>query len=213
MAEREHHIITRLTAVTIDGVEEATIDDLTVGNFRLSNTSWDDLRFPSQGINPPGAASDPDVETTTGLWLFAAAATQMLAGIAQMPHSWKEGTTLKPHVHWQKTTSAGGDVLWQFDYEVVNNGAVAAMDYGSQLQATTVATGTPDGDTANEVLITPLGDITMTGKTVSSIIFWKLSRIGSDAADTYGADARMLEFDIHYEVDSFGSNDEFVKGS
>ena len=116
-------------------------------------------------------------------------------------------------MHWQKTTSASGDVFWQFDYEVVNNGAVAAMDYGSQLQATTVAIGTPDGDTANEVLITPLGDITMTGKTLTSLIFWKFSRIGGDAADTYGADARMLEFDIHYEIDSFGSNEEFIKGS
>ena len=179
---------------------------------RLTDTSWDDLRFPAQGINPPGLVSDPDVETSTGLLLFDAASTEMIAGVAQLPHTWNEASTIRPHVHWQKTTSAAGDVLWQIDYEVVNNGDVAPMAYGEQLQAASVASGTPDNDTANELLITPLGDVAMTSKTLSCIVFWKLSRIGGDAADTYGADARLLEFDIHYEIDSFGSDDEFTKG-
>lgn len=174
---------------------------------------WDDLRFPSQGINPPGAAADPDLETTTGLWLFAAAGTETLAGVAQLPHAWKEESTIKPHVHWQKTTSAAGNVLWRLDYEVVANGAVAPMAYGSQIDSASPVSGTPDGDTANEVLITSLGDIDMSGKLISCLILWKLSRIGGDASDTYGADARLLEFDIHYEIDSRGSIQEFTKVS
>ena len=39
----------------------------------------------------------------------------------------------------------------------------------------------------------------------------KLSRIGGDASDTYGADARLLEFDIHYQINTLGSELEFVK--
>lgn len=188
-------------------------EQFTAPNIRLSDTAWDDLRFPVQAINPPGQASDPDLEATTGMLLFAAAGTELVFGVAQMPHAWNEGTSIYPHVHWSKTTSAGGDVLWQLDYETVNNGDVATLAYSSQLQTVSAVAGTPDNDTANEILISSFGELAMTGKTISSLIIWKLSRIGGDAADTYGADARLFEFDLHFEIDSMGSDDEFVKDS
>ena len=65
---------------------------------------WDDLKFPATAINPPGQASDPDVEATSGLLLFAAAGTELVYALAQMPHHWEEGSDIKPHVHWTKTT-------------------------------------------------------------------------------------------------------------
>lgn len=149
-----------------------------ITSIRLNNTSWDDFRFPASGINPPGLGSDPDRETSTGLLLFDSASTEIIAGVAQLPHAWKETSDISPHVHWQKTSSAAGDVLWQFDYEVVNNGAVAAMDYGTQLQTTELVAGTPDNDTANEVLISEFDHIDMPGMNISCLVFWKLSRIG-----------------------------------
>ena len=172
---------------------------------------WDDLRFPVQAINPPGQASDPDVEASTGALLFAAGGTELVYGIAQMPHAWREATAIVPHIHWQKTTSAAGNVLWQFDYEVFNNGDVAAMNFPNQLQVTEPVGGTPDNDTANEALISSFGEVSMTGKNISCLIHWKLSRIGGDAADTYGADARLLEVDFHYSIDSLGSAEQFTK--
>ena len=39
----------------------------------------------------------------------------------------------------------------------------------------------------------------------------RVSRIGGDALDTYGADAKLLEFDVHYLVDSLGSGGELIK--
>lgn len=174
---------------------------------------WDDLRFPGQGINPPGAASDPDIESATGLPLFDSNGTEILAGIAQLPHAWCEQSAIIPHVHWQKTTSAAGNVLWQLDYEVVNNGEVATMAYGSQLQVSGPVAGTPDNDTANECLISSFGEVDMNRMRISSLLLWKLSRIGGDAADTYGADARLLEFDIHYKIDALGSAEQFTKHS
>ena len=198
MADREHLIVTKLT------VERIEAED-----FELTNSSWDDLRFPAQGIRPPGQITDPDIETDTGFFLFDAGGTEIIAGIAQMPHAWKEGTAVDPHVHWQKTTSAAGNVLWQIDYEVINVNDVAVMDYGSQNQSATVNTITPDDNTAHRALITDIGDIDMTGKTFSSLILWKISRIGGDVLDTYGADARLLEFDFHYQIDSLGSDQEY----
>ncbi len=174
--------------------------------------AWDDLRFPAQGINPPGQVSDPDLEAATGMLLFDAAATNVIAGVAQMPHSWKEGTVIVPHVHWQKTTSAAGNVLWRFEYDtIVNPGEVSPLTFANQIDATTPVVGTPDNDTAGENLISSFGEVDTTDKIISTCIFWKLSRVGGDAADTYGAAARLVEFDIHYQLDSRGSTAQFVK--
>ena len=180
-----------------------------------SNTSefeanWDDLRFPATAINPPGQASDPDVEATTGLLLFAAAGTETIFALVQMPHSWKEGSVVKPHVHWQKTTSADGDVYWQLDYKKIPIGDVMDAEF-TTLSATTPVSGTPDNDTANEHLLTSFADIDMTGLTLSDCLLCKLSRIGGNAADTYGADARLLEFDVHFQINTLGSEQLYTK--
>ena len=180
-----------------------------------SNTSefeanWDDLRFPATAINPPGQASDPDVEATTGLLLFAAAGTETIFALVQMPHSWKEGSVVKPHVHWQKTTSADGDVYWQLDYKKIPIGDVMDAEF-TTLSATTPVSGTPDNDTANEHLLTSFADIDMTGLTLSDCLLCKISRIGGNAADTYGADARLLEFDIHFQINTLGSEQLYTK--
>ena len=77
---------------------------------------WDDLTFPATAINPPGQASDPDWDNTKGGWLFDANGTEQLWVIAQMKHGWAQGSDLKPHFHWEKTTSASGTVLWRRIY-------------------------------------------------------------------------------------------------
>jgi len=175
----------------------------------IFRTSWDDLRFPAQGINPPGQVSDPAREATTGLLLFGASGTETIAGVAQMPHDWKEGSILGPHVHWQKTVAGAGDVVWQLDYEVVPNGDIATMGYTSQLQSNTIVPQITDDNSANRLLVTDLGEMTMVNKKISCCILWKLSRVGGDAADTYASDARLVEFDIHYQRGQLGSTYEY----
>ena len=171
---------------------------------------WDDLRFPSQGINPPGAVSDPLTEATTGLKLFRANQTNMLAGVAQMPHSWVEGSIVVPHVHWQKTTSAAGNVLWRFEYDnVFNPNEISLLTYANQMDAAATVGGTPDDNTAQRNLISSFGNMAMDDKRISCCILWRLSRVGGD--DTYGANARLVEFDIHYQINSDGSQQQFVK--
>jgi hypothetical protein len=61
------------------------------------------------------------------------------------------------------------------------------------------------------VQLTPFSAIDMTGFTLSAMIVFKLARVGGDALDTMPGDASLLEFDIHYQINSFGSQQEFVK--
>ena len=170
---------------------------------------WEDLRFPAQGIDVTGPTGPPSVSSEDGSLLFAAGADDQIAIIAQMPHSWDEGTPVVPHVHWSKSTSAAGTVAWKCEYTMANPGGTFPAFQTLSTVTETVA-GTPDGNTANQHLISTFGELDMTGMDISCIIKFKITRDVSE--DTYGADAKLLEFDIHYLNDrSGGSVQQFTK--
>lgn len=52
-------------------------------------------------------------------------------------------------------------------------------------------------------------NIPMGGKKFSCMLLLLVARLGSDAQDTYTGTAKLNEFDIHYEVDGFGTGDEY----
>jgi hypothetical protein len=168
---------------------------------------WEDLRFPAQGINPAGSAAPPSVDQTTypGTLLFAHNADNHLAGVAQMPHSWKEGSVVRPHIHWAKTDVAEGEIAWQLRYAVVGIGEVVPA-YSDWVDGVTAV---DHEDTVDQQALTTFGDIDMTGQTVSALILWELRRDVSE--DDVGEVVRFFELDFHYQVDSRGSRQEFVK--
>lgn len=167
--------------------------------------NWDDLRFPASSLNPPGSVSDADVDPNTGTLLFAAGSTEQICGIAQMPHSWHYETPVRPHIHWGPTTTGTGDVLWRLSYKYAN--------VHGEFQATyrTIDSLAAAGGSATAHQLIGFGSINMTGMKLSTIILWTLQRIGGDASDTYAADARLIEVDFHYQINSVGSGQEFVK--
>ena len=173
---------------------------------------WDDLRTPASSINPAGSAAPPTEDTTVapGTLLFSAAGLNVVAMLVQLPHNYKEGTTLYPHVHWTKTTAAAGAVVWQLHYKVAKIGEVMDANF-TTLTASQTTAGTPDTDTAEKHLITAFGTISGDGMQISDMLVCEVSRLGNDGADTYGANARLLEFDIHYQQDEPGSRQEFSK--
>ena len=164
---------------------------------------WDDLRFPVHGINPVGLASDPTIDTVTypGTMLFSSTLENIIAGVAQMPHDWALGTEIHPHVHWAKTTSAAGGVVWEYRYAVTDlSGVFGAY---SAWEACTYPAG--DDNTANKHALAAWSYSDMTGRKESAIILWQVRRNPAAAADTYAANARLLEFDIHYRKNKLGS--------
>ena len=173
----------------------------------LNGRQWEDLKFPATAITPPGAASDPDWDTAKGGWLFDGASTEVLYVIAQLEHAWPEGTTLKPHVHWERTTNDGGNVRWQLRYQWAKY-----LTPRSDLITVSNTTPVQNVDTADTMMITQFPDIDDTTAKISDMLVMRLERTGGHAQDTYnGIDARMLEFDIHAMRDSLGSNQEYIK--
>lgn len=169
---------------------------------------WDDLMFPASAINPPGAAADPVLNTTNGLLEFSASATNTIAIHVQMPHAWKEGSEIVPHVHWRKKTAGAGDVVWEIKYEFQNIGST----FTDSPTTDTVSTASVGG--GGDALVHSLSSwdhINMDDKTISCMGLITVSRLGGDGADTYGGVAQLLQFDIHYQRDSFGSIAEYSK--
>jgi len=174
--------------------------------FHGDATVWDDLRFPVQALNPPGAASDPDRDTDDGTFLFDKGSIETLMGVAQTPHSWKLESTLYPHVHWCPTDTDTGSVVWRFEYDIAKKNGTFSGSY------TVTSTVRAAGGVAEKHLLTGFSGISMSGyDDISTIIKFRISRVGSDGSDDYDADARLLEFDIHYEMDATGSRQELTK--
>jgi len=168
--------------------------------------AWEDLKAPSTAINPPGAASDPDRSTTTGLLEFSASATNIVTLAMQMPHAWKLGTDISPHIHIWYPDGNSGNSVWKLEYQVAGINAAFPGSY----TADTKTFAAPE--VADQHVLHPFDDIDMSGiDGVSSMMLFKLSRLGGEAADTYGSAMPLLEFDIHYIRDANGSDEEVSK--
>ncbi len=168
----------------------------------MQDTVWEDLRFPATVINPPGQVADPDFDVTNIGWLFDSGGTEILYIIAQLPHSYKEGTNLCCHVHWNPTNTNTGNVLWRISYRWLNDEETAGAF--TDVDITAVANGTA-GKSQTDIF----ADLVKADAVISSILDIKLQRIGG--SDTYNADALLKEFDIHFEKNTLGSREPFIK--
>lgn len=188
------------------------------GGIRLygSTSLWDDMRVSVNavrvtGANQPGWSLLPNT-TSIYTWHFGSSGIDEVWFAVQFPHGWKEGSDIEPHVHWTPNANgtAGQSVEWSLDYTWVNVSGTIASE--------TTITGyvTIQGDSSlveGKHYITPLGAtaISGTGKTLSSMLICRLFRNGGAGNDNYPNTAALLEVDFHYEIDSFGSRDEFTK--
>jgi hypothetical protein len=168
---------------------------------------WDDLRFPAQAINPAGAAAAPTVDDTLanfpGTLLFSGSAENVICGVAQMPHAWSRGTPIRPHIHWSKPTGSSAAVSWVLYYRVLGFAGDAPAAWVGPVAGTLAAGAQTE---SNEHLISSFGEIDMTGQKESSIVCWRVHRLGNTDADNNAA--RLLEFDIHFLNNKAGTANE-----
>lgn len=175
-------------------------------------TVWDDLRAPAYalkggGVKDPGFAQIKDNGAgSTGVFTFVfdAAAEEELFFAFQMPHSYKEGTDVTFHVHFAPTDGGAGTVRWGLEYTWVNQEAV---------MANTVLAYKDEAVAANDDkhIRSDFVALDGTGKTISSMLMCRVFRDAAHANDTYGADAALLEVDIHYQRDTMGSRQIITK--
>ncbi len=217
MADRK---ISELTGDTIPTQDDLiiTVDGYTNKKTELGralNTqhsdyiSWDDLRFGANLITP-GVANPPDWVaiggSLGGLYIleFNQSTEEEVYCFVQMPHNWKEESIIKPHVHWINHSGATGMVRWGLEYSIAS--------VGDGFPTPTIIY--TNGDTCETQMTHQLiefGDIDMTGHKISCMLITRLFRAAGDSLDTANDDVGLLEFDIHYQVDSIGSYQEYIK--
>ncbi len=176
-----------------------------------NNVYWCDIRFPASEAGL-GGSNAPDVEPNLGYDLFDNVQDEEVFFQAQMPHSYKLGTAIKAHVHWAKSSSAGGDVCWRVDYECGDIGETYANSLGTTISLTY------EVDDADTAYLQALASLTMGDPAFSApsgmciMRLWRdVSGDGASCADDYAADAILYEFDIHYQMDQPGSISEMLK--
>lgn len=176
-------------------------------------TRWDDLRVVLD--NGSDAAQLGYLAGSSGpqIWYFRDNGTvEAMSFTVQLPHTWKEGTTIFPHLHWVPKASKTGDVEWNFEYTWANYDPVTPQVFPAITTSTIVSAGP---FTANSHKITALtsanAGISGTGKKISSILICRVWRNSANASDTYNDYAGVLFVDFHIQVDGWGSREEFVK--
>lgn len=177
-------------------------------------TRWDDLKVPVNSVKIKKVTDEPKWEVFIGnlvlLW-FRNEKSDDVVFTVQMPHGWKEGTRIYPHVHWTTKGGAPGvnRVTWDLEYTWQKVGGIYDSTTSS-ITGTAVATPNEGSIENYEHIITPIGTdgIDGAGMTLSSMLVCRLSR---NASDSYSGDAGLLEIDFHYQIDSDGSNQEYTK--
>jgi len=121
----------------------------------------------------------------------------------QLKHATKNNSTLKVHLHWKQTSSTVRTITGK--YRIQKNG-----------QATTTAWQSFSATTNNSAYqyvsgdlnqITNIVDVPLTDVGLSDIVQVRFTRSDSNNS----ADMYCFMCDAHYEVDSLGSNSEYVK--
>ena len=182
---------------------------LLVQALELSKAVWEDLRIVPGAFEFAGA-SDPTLESwqpggagaTFKVWKFKQLDEVFFT--CQLPHTYREGTDIRAHVHWTPADRGVAEdtkrVDWKLDYSWANTDAVFIASQNVSM------TDTCDG-VDDKHLVTPSASITGTGKEVSSIVVCRLYR---DNTDTWvsvlaAQSPALLEFDLHFEVNTMGS--------
>lgn len=120
-----------------------------------------------------------------------------------VPHSWKPGTMIYPHMHFSTDNSGSGTVRWGFEYtwarRHVSTGQTAfpttSVIYVDQVidanhEYTHFVTEPAEGN-----------GIVGTGLEVDSMILMRIFRDGGSAADTFPGSIFGITADLHIEVD------------
>ena len=171
------------------------------------NLRWDDERIPIGGMVLSGG-NQPTVGIFIGAistLLFAPAALNEVFLTIQIPHRYAEGTDIIPHLHWAPINANAGNVRWGLEYAWEN------VDSQFSAPTTTIEVTEAADLVGGGHQVATFGTVSGSGKLISSMLCCRLYRDGADVLDTYAFNAAMLEFDIHYQVNSRGSRQEFIK--
>ena len=176
---------------------------------------WDDLRFPAFNARLNSVAGHIDYNETDGTVDFDDSSdytdNDALQFCCQMQHAHLFGSDVHPHIHWIQASANVPNWMIAYRWHLVGGtpGAWTLAKYSGH--AITYSAGTIHQLTEFGTISPPANE------TVSSILQVKLFRDTPNTstlfagADPLVGDTKLLEFDLHYQIDALGSQGEYTK--
>lgn len=171
--------------------------------------AWNDLSFPfiSNRVNPTSSKPVFDVTELT-LNFENDSVNCIMYMVGQMPHNYKIGSAIYPHVHIKGNTDSA--YIFRLAYKWINIGDTANAGW-SYINMGTRAATTPSNTVIHQILSssTPItaSDSWGESKGISSMLMMKIYRVDALAPTI----VKGYAFDLHYQLDGFGSRQEYIK--
>lgn len=192
--------------------------------FNGNATVWDDVRVPMTATTK-GGSKDPGFQSyrTNGsgsqgvfAYYFDNATEEEMYFSCQLPHGYKQGTNLQPHVHFSVPGAGSAGQYPQFGLEYVIS-SIGNIDGSTSIiyaDCTSAANATTSGDAslvAYKHYRQNLPDISGTNLTISAMMSGRVFRNAGGTDDDYGSDSILHEIDFHIEMDTVGSRTATAK--
>ena len=183
-----------------------------------ADTYFDDLQYQMVGQKMESPSSHIVYHSATDTINFYKTCDwndDWITMVIQMSHRWKVGSVIYPHLHWVQQAAAMPNLIIGWRWNV--NGAAWNGTYAYIKHSANVY----DWSSGNLNQITKFGSITPpSGAGLSDLLFIRIYRdVANESTEFTGAendanvqdDVFACSFDIHFEIDSAGSDTEYVK--
>lgn len=175
----------------------------TTPEVRGGGIVWKDEKVPASRIRQ-GVTQKPDFDTTELGLLFPQNDTSEIAyAIIQFNHDRKNESNIRPHIHFVQDSSS--QPVFKIDYRWYKNGENPSGSF-TTLTANSFAFTYPGSGSILQIVGFPEIDGSSID-TVSSMMDIKIYRDD----DVVSGDVLVKEFDLHYQIDTVGSRQEFIK--
>jgi len=181
---------------------------------------WDDLQGTiAEGDNTGALTWEVYRDTPFKMAFFHYLQDDKLSYVWQLPHRWKQGTKVYPHLHCipMSAPASPQDLYFTIKYYWCITGS-AVPGVASWTDAAPV-THTIAAADQFKLLIIGMGGITPPALAKeSSILLYQLTRVGTSALDTYTtnktggtvqANLALVSSDLHYQANKPGTEAEF----
>jgi len=191
------------------------IDIYTAANktFELQQTVWDDYVTPLGPNNWNGASNNPtltklgdDGDSSQGVYAYVWSDDDEALITIQMPHTWKEGTDIYPHIHFMCTSDVSPAEYFGIEFEYWWADINEDFPANTTLELIDISTA-ENSNKMHQIANVTASAITGSGHTLSSVLNCRIKRVAvtTSGLDNYADGVAILDFDVHHEIDTMGS--------
>lgn len=203
---------------TLFGVKDAYLGISSRGHVSLVGeaTVWDEVSQSFAGkriLESAGRVDYNFIDLTVDFSATARYPEEPVGIVLQTLHARKEGSDIRPHIHWMQDSDVTPNIL--VEYRFCNNGGVPTAWVLKALTATDNMFPYVAGAQQITEFNLPEGHgltLALSGTFECKIYRDSLNTSGLFAgADTYSGVWKAKYYDMHIQMDSLGSREEFVK--